>query len=149
MRKSPATVRLLGSAFIAGLFAAPVTAIAAETARFINAPAPIAAQPPNLAAQYELRLMLHDGKGLARQLLDAGVNKDDAAEAARLAAGHLGGGTTDCFAKVSVVRVSASSGLTLVRVMLTTDSDQTVLERRDGQLAIASQAAMRKSPKLV
>ena len=149
MHKSPATVRLLGSAFAVALFATPMAAGAAETARFINAPAPVSAQAPKLAAQYELRLILQSGKGLARQLLDAGVNQDDAAAAARLAAGHLGDGTADCFAKVSVVRVSANGGLNLVRVMLTTDSDQTVLERRDGQLAIASRAALRKSPKLV
>ncbi|MBW0007518.1 MAG: hypothetical protein JO335_07370 [Sphingomonas sp.] len=149
MRKGPATVHLLGSAFVAILLIGSVPVRAAETARFINAPAPVAAQPPKLAAQFELKLVIHQGKGLARQLLDAGVDQADAADTARLAAGHLGDGTEDCFAKVSVVRVSANSSLSLVRVMLTTDSDQTVLERRDGQLAIASQVAMRKSPRLI
>src|SRR6476661_4323299 len=87
---------------------------AAETARLIYAPAPVAEPAPKLAAQFELKLVLREGKGLARQLLDAGIDQKDAAAAARLAAGHLGDGASDCFAKVSVVRVSANGGFSLV-----------------------------------
>ena len=143
MRKG--LIRFLGLA----VAAIPAAACAAETARFITAPAPVATPAPKLAAQFDLKLVVRGGRGLARQLLDAGVDQADAAAAARLAAGHLGGEATNCFAKVSLVRVSATGDLSLVRVMLTTNDDQTVIERRDGVLTIASQAAMHKSPRLI
>ena len=102
-----------------------------------------------LAAQFELKLMLREGKGLARQLIDAGVDQKDAAAAARLAAGHLGDGDGGCFANVSIARDTATGEFSLVRVTVMTNSDRTIIERRDGELAIASQAATSKFPRLI
>ena len=131
------------------MLAATGPAHAGETARFLNAPASAAVPVPKLAIQFELKLRLPEGRGLARMLMDAGVDQDDAAAAARLAAGHLGDGTGGCFAKVSIARDSATGEYSLVRVMVMTESDQTVIERRGSELAIASQAAMSKVPRLV
>ena len=45
--------------------------------------------------------------------------------------------------------ISASGVFNVVRVMLQTEDDQTVIERRGNDLAIASQAATRKFPRLI
>lgn len=132
-----------------GLLPLACAADAAETARFLNAPASALAPAPKLAVQFELKLRLPEGRGLARLLINAGVKSDDAAAAARLAAGHLGDGSGGCFAKVSIARDSASGVFNVVRVMLQTEDDQTVIERRGNDLAIASQAATRKFPRLI
>lgn len=123
--------------------------IAAETAQFLNAPVAPAAVPVRLAVQYELKLQLPDGRGLARTLVDAGVSQDDAIAAARLAAGHLGEGIGGCQAKVSVSRGSDGRSFGLERVTLFTQAEQTVIERRKGELALASATAIRRYPRLV
>jgi hypothetical protein len=139
----------LGAAALAaiGSLLAPCAAGAAEMPSFLNATA--AAPAPKLAVQFELKLRLPEGRGLARLLLDAGVDRDDAAAAARLAAGHLGDGLGGCEAEVSISRSVEGGGFRLVRVMLMTQADQTVIERRGSGLAIASQAGARKTPRLV
>jgi hypothetical protein len=123
--------------------------LAAETAQFLNAPVRAGAPPARLAVQYEMKLRLPEGRGLARLLLDAGVEQNDAAAAARIAAGHLGEDLGGCQAKVSVSRSSDGNGYRLERVTLFTQAGQTVIERRRGELAIASTAANRKYPRLV
>jgi hypothetical protein len=143
------TFRIHASALAIGILLMPDVAGAAETAKFLNAPASAVAPAAKLAVQFELQIRLPQGKGLARQLLDAGVDQDDAAAAARLAAGHLGDESSGCFAKVSITRDSANDASRLVRVMLTTEVDQTVIERRGNELAVASQTVTRKFPRLV
>lgn len=137
---------------IAGLVALLASAqptMAAEIAQFLTAPTTAAAPPVRLAVQYEFKLQLPEGRGLARTLSDAGVSDDDAAAAAKLAAGHLGEEIGGCQAKVSVSRTSDGLGFRLERVTLFTRADQTVIERRRGELAVASTAANRKFPRLV
>lgn len=140
--------KILACAAAAGL-SAGVPAQAGETARFLNAPATASAPESKLAVQFELKIRLPEGRGLAGLLTEVGVDRNDAAVAARLAAGHLGDGHGGCFAKVSIARDPASGGYSLMRVMLMTQSDQTVIERRGGELAVASQAAPSKFPRLV
>ena len=113
------------------------TATAAEPAVFLNAPAETGSPAPRLAGQFQLKVQLPEGKGLARVLLDAGVNRNDAAAAARLAAGHLGAGEGGCYAKISIER-SADGGFSVMRVQLTTAARQTVIERRGNRLSVAS-----------
>ena len=136
--------------FIAALLAlSPAAGAAAELPRAAIIPLNSAA-PFELAVQYELKLHLPEGQGLARSLLDMGVDSNDAAMAARLAAGHMGAGSGGCEVKVSISRANPGSSLRVVRVMLLTEAGQTVIERRAGDLAIASQAAApRKNPRLV
>ena len=137
---------------VAVLFAAvaallPTAAAAAALPLVVNAP--IVSPTIEFATQFDLKLHLPEGKGLARLLIDAGVNQDDAAGAARLAAGHMGAGSGGCDAKVSISRSSGSSGFRLVRVQLMTEADQTVLERRGAELTVASAQPSRKTPRLV
>jgi hypothetical protein len=121
---------------------------AAETATFLNAPAKAGAVPVKLAGQFDLKLRLPRGRGLARLLIDAGVAHDDAAAAAKLAAGRLGESENGCFATVSVER-AAGGALNVVRVMLTTDDQRTIIERRGDELAIASESPIARQPRLV
>jgi hypothetical protein len=139
--------KLKASILTFGILLIPGTARAGETARFLNAPATSAKPATKLALQYELKLSLPEGRGLARLLLDAGVDRDDAAAAARLAAGHLGDGSGGCEVKVFITK--STEGFRLVRALLMTDAAQTVIERRGAELAIASETAARKSPRLV
>lgn len=135
-------------ALLLALVAVPGTAAAQEHAVFLNAPAEASLPMPKFAGQFQLKLQLPEGKGLAKALLDAGVNQDDAASAARLAAGHLGAGEGGCYAKISVER-SADGNLNLMRVQLTTAARQTVIERRGSKLTVASDNAISGSPALV
>jgi hypothetical protein len=117
---------------------APTAAGAAETAQFLNAPVTAAPPAPKLAVQYELKLRLPEGRGLARSLLDAGVDRDDAAAAARLAAGHLGDGQSGCDVRIAISRSVDGGGYRLDRVTLFSSVSQTVIERRRGELTVAS-----------
>jgi hypothetical protein len=121
---------------------------AAETAIFSNAPANAGSPPVRFAGRFELKLRLPEGRGLARLLIDAGVAQDDAAAAAKLAAGRTGDGTNGCFATVSVER-AASGELGVVRIMLTTDEQRTIIERRGADLAVASESTIAKYPRLI
>jgi hypothetical protein len=123
-------------------------ASAAEPQPFLLAPSSSAPPAPELAAVYALKLRLSEGRGLARLLLDAGVNRDDAAAAARLAAGNVGAGPGGCTAKVEISRGVEGRGYKLERVTLLTDAGATVIERRRGKLAIASQTGAAR-PRLV
>lgn len=100
-------------------------------------PKPLA---PALANLFEVKFRLPAGRGLARYLLEIGVDQKDAAEAARLAAGHLGDGAGDCLAKVAISRPLTGAGLTIERVTLVTQSQQTVIDRRDGDLVVTDQS---------
>ena len=138
-------MRLFGAA---GMLLSATLAHAGESARFLNAPAPASAPVAKLAVEYQLKLTLPQGRGLARLLLDAGVDRDDAAAAARLAAGHLGGGLGGCDIEVAITKAADGSSR-LLRATLMTSAGQTVIERRGAELAIASESAARKFPRLV
>ena len=143
------TCRIGGCAITAfALLLAHGAAFAAEPQPFLLAPASSAPPAPELAAIYALKVRLSEGRGLTRLLLDAGVNRDDAAAAARLAAGSLGAGLGGCTAKVEISRGVERSGFKLERVTLLTDAGATIIERRQGKLAIASQTGAAK-PRLV
>jgi hypothetical protein len=142
------TVRLLFALPLAALLV-PSAAYGGETARFLNAPASAAAPAVKFAVEYDLKLKLPDGRGLARQLLDVGVDRDDAASAARLAAGHLGDGGGGCEVQVSIARSADSGGFKLVRATVMTNASRTVIERRGTELTIASDTEARKFPRLV
>jgi hypothetical protein len=134
---SAARVALVAGAACAS-FALTSAANAAEHAIFLNAPAIGGLPAPRLAVQFQLKLRLPEGRGLARMLLDAGVSQNDAAAAARLAAGHLGAGSGGCQALVSVERDAQGGASSVVRVQLITDTRLTVIERRGTELTIAS-----------
>ena len=119
-------------------------ASAAGPLPLLVAPASSAPPAPEQAALYKLKLHLAEGRGLARLLLDAGVNRDDAAAAARLATGNLGDGLGGCTAKVEVSRNVEGSGFRLERVTLVTEAGATIIERRQGKLRIASQTGATK-----
>jgi hypothetical protein len=137
------------TALAAAALVAPATAQAGERARFLHAPAAAKVPAARLAVQYDLRFRLPQGQGLARLLLDAGVDRDDAAAAARLAAGHMGDGLGGCDAEVSIAKAADGSGLRLVRATLMTAAGQTVIERHGADLTIASETPARKFPRLV
>jgi hypothetical protein len=132
----------------ASSFGLPGAASAAEHATFLNAPAAAGSMVPKLAVQFQLKLRLPEGRGLARLLLDAGVSEADAGEAARVAAGHLGAGSGGCQARVSVER-SAEGVFSVARVELITDAHETVIERRGAELRITSDTPTRSAPRLV
>ena len=141
--------RFAGPIAACSAFLVACPADAAEDAQFLNAPA-TSLPTPKFAAQFQLRLRLPEGRGLARLLLDAGVSRDDAGAAARLAAGHLGAGVGGCTALVSIERsAGTTTGFSLVRVQLVTDATQTVIERRGRDLVVASDTAARGTPRLV
>jgi len=129
------TSRALPALVAATLIGTSAAEAPAEPApRAIPAVVTHAVPVPQLATVFELKLRLPQGRGLARLLLDAGVASDDAAEAAKLAAGNcdpIGG----CDAKVAVSR-QLGSGLRVERIVLLSASGQTVIERRDGRLAL-------------
>jgi hypothetical protein len=143
-------MKLVRTVAIAACFSLAVSsaASAAENAVFLNAPAELNSATPKFAGQFQLKVQLSEGRGLARALLDVGVNQDDAAAAARLAAGHLGAGAGGCFATVSIER-DASGLQSLMRVQLSTEARQMVIERRGSELAVASDNPTSKSPALV
>lgn len=142
------TVRQLFVLPLAALLV-PSAAHGDETAQLLKAPASAGAPAVKLAVEYDLKLKLPEGRGLARQLLDVGVDRDDAASAARLAAGHLGDGAGGCEVQVSIARSAGSGGFKLVRATLMTNASRTVIERRGAELTIASDTEARKFPRLV
>lgn len=131
------------------LLATPGVAAAEDLAPLFHAPSAEVSPQPKRAVLLALKLKLSEGHGLARQLLDAGVNQDDAAAAARLAAGRLGDGLGGCDAKVELSQGFDGKGLRLERVELSTSAGRTTIERRQGQLTIASQQGSAKSLRLV
>lgn len=112
---------------------------------FLNAPALAGPRAAKAAAQFELKVSLPEGRGLARALLDVGVRREDAAAAAKLAAGHLGGGAGGCEALVSIERNSAGD-YSLMRVQLATDTRRAVIEWRGTDLVLASDTPISNSP---
>lgn len=138
---------------VASVFA--VAAFGATTAGAADL-APIPAMPtsktppkPNAAVLYALKIQLPEGQGLARMLIQAGVSQADAAAAAKLAAGHLGNGNGGCNAKIEISGALNGGSYRLERAVLLTTSGQTVIERRSGELTIASQQATTTSARLV
>ena len=131
----------LAAAVCATAAIAPGSALAEEAPPSLRAVVTHVLPAPRLATVFELKLQLPQGRGLARLLLDAGVASDDAAEAARLAAGHLGDGSGGCVAKVEISRPLDAQGLKIERLVLSSAEGQTIIERRGGQLALTTSAA--------
>ncbi|MEO7277909.1 MAG: hypothetical protein ABIW33_07800 [Sphingomicrobium sp.] len=123
------------------MFAVVPSAANAAPIPFLLAPSSNTAVGAQSAAVFDVKLRLAAGGGLARLLLDNGVSKDDAAMAARLAAGHLGEQAAGCSALVSIARSVGTDALRVERIILTTDTAQTVIERRSGELSLTSVAA--------
>ena len=117
---------------------------AAGHATFLNAPALAGPPAAKAAAQFQLKVSLPEGRGLARALLDVGVRQEDAAAAAKLAAGHLGAGAGGCEALVSIERNSVGD-YSLMRVQLATDMRRAVIEWRGTDLILASDTPISKS----
>ncbi len=130
------TARQLHALIAAALLAAPNLAHAAGPP-VVDAPASPTPPSPKLAGLFDLTFRLPEGRGLARLLLEAGVDSNDAAVAARLAAGHLGDGLGGCDAKVTVSRSLDGVGFKLERVVLASPAGQTIIERRPAGLEIA------------
>jgi hypothetical protein len=112
---------------------------AAGALPLINAPAPIGAPSITLAVTYEMELQLPEGRGLARQLIDSGIDQNDAAAAAKLGSSYMAQGKGSCSAKVAATRLPGVDTLRLTRVTLYTASKIVVMERRDGKLSVASE----------
>lgn len=127
------------TSFVAGLVLVSTPALANDDgAPFLHAPAS-GTEIPRAAAIYNLKLHLANGRGLVQSLLDTGVMTDDAQLAGRLAASALKD-KASCAVTVSLSRTVEADGFRLERVVLVTAASQTVLERRNGQLAVADQA---------
>jgi hypothetical protein len=127
----------------------PGAAGAADLAPLLVAPAVKAPPQTKMAVLYALKLKLPEGRGLARLLLQAGVDQSDAAAAAKLAAGHLGDGSGGCDANVEISRDATAGGLRLERVELLTRAGRTIIERRQGELTVASQQGAGNNSRLV
>lgn len=132
-------IRCLGAAGAIWLAFGPQIANASEVPRTAIAPAK-SAMPLQLAVQFELKIRLPEGQGLARSLLDIGIDGNDASLAARLAAGHMGAGAGGCEVRISISKAAQGNGFHIERLMLLTRIAQTVIERRVGELTIASEA---------
>lgn len=125
----------INTACLAAAFAVPQAAQAEEAPPFVRAPATTTPPAVTLAVSYELKFRLPEGTTLAELLMQAGVDADVSTAAGRLAAGHDAGGG---FVRVSITKPLGSRDYRLQRLTLMTDSSQTVMERRDGALAISS-----------
>jgi hypothetical protein len=123
------------TACLAAAFAVPQAAQAEEAPPLARAPATTTPPAVTLAVSYELKFRLPAGTALAELLMQAGVDADDSTAADRLSAGHDAGGG---FVRVSISKPLGSNDYRLQRLTLMTDSSQTVMERRDGALAISS-----------
>ena len=141
--------RLSASLAALVILAVPGVAEAEDLASLFHAPSAKVPPQPKRAVLFALKLKLSEGRGLARQLLDAGVEQDDAAAAARLAAGHLGEGLGGCQAKVELSQGFDGNGMKLERVELLTATGRTTIERRQGALTIAAQEGAGKTLRLV
>jgi hypothetical protein len=140
---------LASIAALSSLLGAAESACASETARFLNAPASAIAPAAASAVQYELDLRLRGSSGFMQVLLEAGIDRDDVANASRLASDQLRHDSSRCDVKVSISRPIGRDAFRLVRVMLTSEAGQIVIERRGADLVLASKAAARKFPRLV
>jgi hypothetical protein len=124
-------------------------ASAEQPAQFVPTPMSVAPPAPQLALMFVLKLRLPEGRGLAAQLLQAGVDENDAATSARIAAGHLGDGEGGCNAKIEISRPVGATHFRLERIELTTDDWRTIIERRQGQLSLASATTLSRHIPLV
>ena len=134
----------LGACLLAAAaIVAPQSARADQAADFVRAPATSSLPSINLAVSYEFNFRVAGESDLSDLLLQAGVSSDDVVAAARLAAGHVGG-SSGCYAKVSVTKLLHESAFRLQRVSLMTETTQTVMERRKGELTISTTGARNK-----
>jgi len=105
--------------------------------------------PTKVAVVFVFKVRLPEGRGLARALLDLGVDRDDAAAAAKVAAGHLGDGHGGCDAKIEISRVMSASGYKLERVSLVAQASQSTIERRSGELTLTGERPSRPTARIV
>lgn len=134
------TRALTMSVCVLGLVAAPATA--AEAPPFVRAPTVSTDSPLILAAMFHTTIQLPEGRGIAKALMELGVTAGDAAEAARLAASHLGEGQGGCTAKIEISRADNGQE-SLRRLVLSTAGDQTIIERRGEKLSLVPASAIR------
>jgi hypothetical protein len=139
--RRPTTFLAAAVCATAAIALAPSAALAQQMPGAQPAVVTRALPAPRLATIFELKLQLPEGRGLARLLLDAGIASDDAAEAARLAVGHLGDGSGGSEAKVEISRPLDAKGLRLERLVLSSADGTTTIERRGDRLALTSTAA--------
>jgi hypothetical protein len=140
----------LSTALIACAAALPVLPANAADLPIIRAMPETKAPPPTkIAVLFAFRVHLPEGRGLARALLDLGVDRDDAAAAAKVAAGHLGEGDGGCDAKIEISRVISASGYKLERVSLVTQASQSTIERRSGELTLTGERASQATARIV
>jgi hypothetical protein len=142
---------ILSTALIACATAAlPVLPANAADLPIIRAMPETKAPPPTkIAVLFAFLVHLPEGRGLARALLDLGVDRDDAAAAAKIAAGHLGDGDGGCDAKIEISRVISASGYKLERVSLVTQASQSTIERRSGELTLTGERASQATARIV
>ena len=134
---------------VAGLLCVfPTTASAVDLPLVRAMPLTRTPPPTKVAVVFALTVHLPKGQGLARALLDLGVSSDDAATAAKLAAGHLGDGQGGCDAKVEMSQVAGSTGYRVERIALATLVDRSTIERRGGELTLTSTQLAQKTARL-
>jgi hypothetical protein len=104
--------------------------------------------PTKVAVLFAFKVHLPEGRGLAKALLDLGVDQTDAAAAAKVAAGHLGDGHGGCDAKIEISRVMSASGYRLERVSLVTQASKSTIERRSGELTLTGDRASRATARI-
>lgn len=136
---------LIGSALIL----IPSISSAAGSPPLVATPFPTISVSPERAGLFELNVRLPEGRGLSALLLQAGVVQEDAAAAAKVAAGHLGNGSGGCVAKVQVSQSIGNAGFRIARLVLTTEVGRAIIERRQGELMLASVINLSKSAALI
>lgn len=112
-------------------------ALAAEGPPLVTAPATSQAPTVSLALSYELKFWLAPSTTLAELLLQSNITAEDATAADKLAAGHESI-SRGCFVRVAVTKPLGSTDYRLQRLTLITDDGQTVMERRNGAIAIVA-----------
>lgn len=130
---------LVGCLLAAALL--PTQAASADDRPFLRAPASQGSLPVKLAVAFELRFHLAAGGDLEAMLVQADVDADDAAAAARLAAGTASDTASGCYVKIAITKSLNGNGFRIERLTLLTEASQTVMERRGGELTVSASGA--------
>lgn len=110
------------------------------------APMTSAAPEPRWAGLFDLKLVLREDQGLARALLDAGVNGRDASAAAQAIAGQPVQRNGACSLTLALSRSTDGTDFGLQRLVLWGSSGQMIIERRHGVLTVVENGATRSRP---